>query len=136
MLTIIQLVYSQNMTKSETIHYINNSLQRNTVSVDNQGIITISKIGTFYYKDIELGGYPFHQFQVQFKCINNNECIDNPDFNPSYDTKYSNLVRLYFNDKDQYLKILHAFDYLFKKLRAENATKSNNDPFSSENYKK
>lgn len=50
MLTIIQLVYSQNMTKAETINYINNGLQRNIVSVDNQGIITISKIGTFIIK--------------------------------------------------------------------------------------
>ena len=132
----VQVLFSQNMSKTETINYINNNLSRNSISVDEQGYISISRVGKFHYSDIELGWYPFSTFQVQFKCINNIECIDNPNYNTSYETRYSNLARLFFDDKEQYRRVLNAFDYLFKKLRSENARKSNNDPFSPENYRK
>ncbi|REC70661.1 hypothetical protein DRF58_08945 [Epilithonimonas hispanica] len=97
-----QFFFSQNMTKEETITYINNNLNKNILSVDNQGNVVITKVGKFYYKEIELGWYPFDPFQIQFKCINSNECIDNPNYNTSYETRYSNIGRLFFDDKDQY----------------------------------
>ena len=147
LLLISSFMYCQTMSKSETISYINNKLLNRNLSIDNQGIIKIEKTtknpisgtGIFYYKDVEIDYYPFHPFQVRFKCKNTNECIENLDYNPDYETtkiKYSNMLSISFENKEEYLSVLNAFNYLFKILENENLKKNNNDPFSPENYKK
>lgn len=146
-LLITTFVYGQDMGKSETISYINNKIFNRVLSIDNQGIIKIEKTtknsisgtGIFYYKDVEIDYYPFHPFQVRFKCKNSNECIEKLDYNPNFETtktKYTNMLSISFEDKEEYLRVTNAFKHLFKILESENLKKNNDDFFSPENYKK
>ncbi len=135
----LTLVSSQELTKKETIDYINKNLDKTQVSINSIGVITIKDIGIFNYKDVEMDFYPFHPFQIHFKCKKNDECIEDPKYNPKYEypkEKYTNMIRLILDDKEDFRRMKNAFDYFFKLLNRENFKKNNKDPFSPENYNK
>lgn len=134
----LSFVFGQDMTKEQTIHYINSRLQKTQINVDNQGMIFIKDVGIFYYKDVQVDTYSHHPFQIQFKCIKQTDCIEDPKYNPRFEQlkiKYKNEARIYIDDKEDFKRLNNAFDYLFKELYSENLQKINNDPFSPENYK-